>query len=277
MAKVLVLEDLSALNQISGLAAVPLLTAQGHLPAFLPTVVLSTQTEGFGQPVVQTLDDFVVATLNHWQSLATRFDGLLLGYVGNAALLAQLQTWLQTTSCPVRLLDPVLGDEGALYPGLTPALVTAMRAMLLAVDIITPNWTELGLLVGQAWQQQPPRPRLERALRKLQRDFPRLTVVVTGIAQGGQLGCLWLAKGALRFAGNPAAPGHFYGTGDAFAALLLGYLVRNWSLEQAIKATLTGMATAVQATATGAVERQAGLQLAPLLHQLAKEGCQNDE
>lgn len=277
MAKVLVLEDLSALNQISGLAAVPLLTAQGHLPAFLPTVVLSTQTEGFGQPVVQTLDDFVVATLNHWQSLATRFDGLLLGYVGNAALLAQLQAWLQTTSCPVRLLDPVLGDEGALYPGLTPALVTAMRAMLLAVDIITPNWTELGLLVGQTWQQQPPRPRLERALRKLQRDFPRLTVVVTGIAQGGQLGCLWLAKGALRFAGNPAAPGHFYGTGDAFAALLLGYLVRNWSLEQAIKATLTGMATAVQATATGAVERQAGLQLAPLLHQLAKEGCQNDE
>ena len=278
MAKALIMEDLSALNQISSLAAVPLLTAQGHQPALLPTVMLSTQTEGFGQPAQQALTTFIDATLQHWQTLAVNFAGLLIGYVGNAQLLMQLRKRLATMTIPIRVLDPVLGDNGKLYPGLTSATVTAMQQMLSQATVITPNWTELGWLVNQPWQRQPAISELQRAMQTIQACHPQLTVVVTGVHYERQVGCAWLEADQLRFIGAPPIPGHFYGTGDVFAALLLGYLLCDYPIVKAIQAAQAGVAFAVAASRTcTATERLDGLRLTALLQQLAKEGIRNEK
>ena len=70
---------------------------------------------------------------------------------------------------PIRVLDPVLGDNGKLYPGLTSATVTAMQQMLSQATVITPNWTELGWLVNQPWQRQPAISDLQRASKPYRR------------------------------------------------------------------------------------------------------------
>ena len=115
---VAVVNDLSSFGNCSLTAAVAILAAMGHRPCPLPTAVLSAQSE-FPSFYEKDLTASMPHYLDAWEANHERFDGICTGYFARGGQLdhaAALLTRFRRDST-LTLVDPVMGDGGALYPG----------------------------------------------------------------------------------------------------------------------------------------------------------------
>lgn len=245
----LIAEDLSAVGNISMTEALPILAAFGQRPVPLPTVVLSAQTEGLGEPAKLQTASWLEQTNQQWQEITDlRFDQALIGYVGNVAALTAVQQLLTTWQPMEVVLDPVLGDHGKLYPGLDTNYVSALSSLLELGTVLTPNLTELEILSGVNLTVVD-NEYLQRALQTLNQKLPNpKQIIVTGVKRQNQIGSFWLADGKLQSYFVKYLPRHFSGAGDAFAAILTGYLGRGSTLADSVQQTMNTLQLAMNAT-----------------------------
>ena len=188
----LLIEDFSALGQISLIGALSVLQAMGITTASLPATILSSQTEGFGQPAVLDTEQWIQASLRHWQAQDIEPSGVLIGYLGQCTLAEQLGSWLEQqnlTDC-LKIVDPVMGDQGRLYPGFDHDYVEAVKKLCRHADLITPNWTELCFLAGLPYSL-PTAETLIQGIDQLKAAGINATIIVTGVHLNGQIGCCW--------------------------------------------------------------------------------------
>lgn len=269
-----VIEDFSALGNISSVAAMDVLHGMGVTTAVLPAMFLSSSTEGFGAPVKMTASSWFRQTYAHWQSVShLELDSALIGYLGTttaisevAAIAAAHNQW-QTL-----LVDPVMGDAGRMYDGFAPDYPAEMMKLAKLATIITPNWTELQLLIGEKPTNSDNTDQtITNAVNIIRQRGVKGAVVVTGIHCQGKIGSLTFLphKTMPLFVGNQPFPGHFYGTGDTFAALLVGYLQQGLSIMDAVTKSTAAIQIAVKETASlPPDERVYGMQTRHLLNYL---------
>lgn len=171
-------------------------------------------------------------------------DAVLSGYLGAAATGAVVldAVWRLRESRPGTLFccDPVMGDteHGLFVAADIPAFFA--RSAIPAADIVTPNCFELSLLTGRSLHDLGD---LVAAARHLRRQGPG-TVAVTGVTApllpSGRIGAVvvtaegaWLAETPLLEFPTPP-----HGTGDVFAALLLGRLLTGEQPTEALAKTV---------------------------------------
>jgi len=168
------------------------------------------------------LDALVSGLLQN--DLVGHYTHLLTGYIGSVSFLQSVLATLQTLkeACPdlIYFCDPVLGDKGKLY--VPEELVQVYRDQVVPVaSVLTPNQFELELLTGIEVNDLAS---ARRALSALH-DRGVGTVVLTSCEFGDSGDLLLLAsleggKQVFRVR-QPRIDGHFTGTGDLIAALLL--------------------------------------------------------
>ena len=154
MGRVLCISSQTVYGPVGNSAAVPALQAMGHEVMALPTVVLSNHP-GHGRPVGQAtpaplLADMLKALSN--VKAFERLDTVLTGYFASAAQVIAVAEKIVSLAKQIQglhvLVDPVIGDHGALYVGHDVA--EAIRDHLLPLaTITTPNLFELGWLSGE--------------------------------------------------------------------------------------------------------------------------------
>lgn len=274
----LLMEDLSAVGNISITAALPILAAFGHQVLPLPTMMLSAQTEGFGQPARLDTNPWLQQTAKHWQSLPTmKIDVALIGYIGKVATVKSVAKFLTTWSPTLTVIDPVIGDEGKMYPTLDDDYMDHLAHLLPLANVITPNATELSLFSGVTFAKEPTDAELLAALTKLQRQLPNTTIVVTGVKRGDQIGCCWLEQKTSKLAQYfvPYIPRHFSGAGDVFVAILTGYLTAQMSISDAVTTTMNDLVKAMRITAD--LGYMSGLNLVSILNTITTTQLEDDE
>jgi pyridoxine kinase len=150
MGRVLAISSQTAFGPVGNSAAVPALQAMGHEVIAVPTVVLSNHP-GHGKPAGQAMD--VAAMLGAISKLGVlqNIDAVMTGYFSSSAqviaVAEQIATLVKQNQAVHVLVDPVIGDHGAVY---VPADVAeAIRDRLLPLaTITTPNLFELQWLAG---------------------------------------------------------------------------------------------------------------------------------
>ena len=268
MKTLMIAEDLTALGQISLANALGVVQAQSVRPAMLPTALLSTQSEGFGTPVALSTEEWLETALAQWLDMGEEFAGILIGYVGQTALIDKLSVIIDHFSLPVTVIDPVMGDRGSLYPGLDEDYVVAVRQLCQKATVITPNWTELCLLAGYDPTIECTQELLDTMVEQLRQEGISARVIVTGILGQGTSSTAYQAEKDDQFNWlmAPRIPGHFYGTGDLFSAILASQLVKDVPFERAIQVAHEGLRLAIVQTAPfDEGQRRYGLQLSHLL------------
>lgn len=232
MKHILSIQDLSCVGRCSLTVALPVLSAMGHRCSVLPTAVLSTHT-AFPNPEVADLTHRLAGFARHWQENGVDFDMVSVGYLSDPRQAALVDTILTQLSAPV-ILDPVMGDHGALYRRITPEHIDAMRRLAARAQVLLPNLTEAAALAGLPYREQADEAYLNALTQGLLALGAR-TAVITGVH---------LTDGAIGFYGRNGAgetfcyqgafvPRQFHGTGDLFAAVLAGSLLRGESLAAA--------------------------------------------
>jgi pyridoxine kinase len=271
MPRVAAIHDLSCFGRCSLTVIAPALSAMGVQCCPLPTAVLSSHTGGFG-PVARTdLADQMVRTLDHWGTLGLTFHGVYTGYLaseGQIALAGQAAEALRQPGGLV-VVDPVLGDHGKLYASFTRSMVAAMAQLCRRADVITPNLTEAALLLGETADGAD-----GETLAARLSDGGRRSVVVTGVTPApGLVGCAGFDRdsGTTFTAVGARVEEDYPGTGDLFAAVLTGGLVRGEPLERAARrATDFVRQCAARTLAAGRPSRE-GVEFEPLLGLLCRD------
>lgn len=219
MKRMALLNDLSCFGKCSLSVAMPILSSYGVETVPLPTAILSTHTaEGFGDYVMRDMTDEMEAFAAHWKKLGIRFDGVCTGFFGSVSQLTFARQFLRDFAAPSTLVvvDPVLGDNGALYGCFTEEFVTAMRALCADAQLITPNRTEAALLAGC---------RIDAPVEELLEKLPVPNVIITGVHRGEEIGYCARLNGVWMEIFKPCLPGTLHGTGDVFVSALCGELM----------------------------------------------------
>lgn len=270
--RVMAIHDLSGLGRSSLMAVTPVLSVMGVQVCPVPTAVLSTQTSGFTGYTFVDLTGTMPAYLQHWKTLQMDFDCIYSGFLGSARQIDGVEQALRDFASEDTLvvIDPVLGDDGALYDTMDSAMVTRMQQLIGQADVITPNMTEVKLLLDRPPEEELLAEQLPALLPLLAAKGPA-HIVVTGVHKqdGGRCVCYYeRATAQYQQIDYTELPVCYPGTGDIFAAVLTGGLLQGRGLPESIRLAADFIChTVADAIQTGEPVRD-GVQLEKNLYRL---------
>lgn len=270
-----VVEDLSGFGRCALTVALPVLAAAGVEAVPVPTAVLSSHL-GLPGAVMEDLTHTMRPAAAQYAKLGIRFDAMYTGFLGNVAqadLVREMRDMLcnETT---LFLVDPVMGDHGRLYRSVTDEMVQAMRGLCDTAWVITPNVTEAAALLDIPYRSIQTMDDARQIARRLCDRGSRMTFL-TGIPDGDNTGVLIAVRGEDRveYVSAPRIEGAFHGTGDLFASVLLGALLRGEEAVAAAQQAVDFVSRCVKRTANSGCNPAFGLLFEPELKIL----CQSAE
>lgn len=273
--EVAVIQDLSGFGRCSATIALPVLAAMGNRCETLLTAYLSAHTAypSSDRAVFLDLTDEMTRCSDHWAQLGASFEAIYSGFLGSERQIDVLRAFIARFRRPntLVLVDPVMGDHGKPYSTYTPALCQRMGALAEQADIITPNLTEAALLLEEPYEAVPSGETGMAAWLERLSLGGRRSVVITGVSlSDGAVGagCWDRETGRVSFSQARQEPAHFPGTGDLFASVLLGSLLKGAPLPQSMERAVSFVQTCAAATLELGTPILDGVQFEPLLHLL---------
>lgn len=274
--RVAAIHDLSAFGRCSLTVVMPVLSAMGVQCCPIPTAYLSTHTGGFENMVRLDLTDQMESTICHWESLNLAFDGVYTGYLASerqAELCIRAVEKLRAEG-GIAVVDPVLGDSGRLYSSCTEGLCKAMTELCAHADVITPNLTETAFLLGMNYNDVGGGGEEGLELARRLSDGGRRSVVLTGVSRGADkvgAACYDRETGRSALVMADKVEGQYHGTGDIFATVLTGALVKGKRLVSAAEQAVRFVSLCAARTREQNYPRREGVDFEPLLGHLAEE------
>lgn len=273
MKNALAIHDLSCCSKSSLTVVLPLLEAAGVECAVLPTAILSTQSDGFDDISVTDCSTACTDVMAKWKSLGFSFDAIYSGYLAGedqGGIVADCISSFSRSSSAV-LVDPVLGDNLGLYPGLTEEHVSQMRKLIRRATVITPNWTEAQLLTeGRALYESTSIKRAEEYARRLHEESGAAVVITSVPAALGTLVNLAYDGKECRCFSNDTLSPSLPGCGDMFASLLLSLLLDENSFFVAVRLAGEITTEALRESLRCGREKRMGVMLHPAIKALGR-------
>lgn len=269
MKRIASIQDFSCIGSCSQTIALPVLSAMGVECAALPTALLSAHTafDGF---VSFDLTPQLPAIMAHWRAMQLRFDAVYTGYLASAEQVGLVGALLDGMDerPALTLIDPVMGDNGALYAGFSDAFPQAMRALCGRADVLTPNVTEACLLTGTAYSPVQDAAQTRRLLERLL-ELGCRAAVLTGLRVDGDMAVAALQRdGTGTLVRTSYIPEVFHGTGDLFASTCAGALVQGAPLERAVRLAADYVALTLRRTVQAPDRRWYGVNFQETLPEL---------
>ena len=251
MKKILTIQDISCLGKCSLTVALPIISAMGVETVILPTAVLSTHTL-FMNFTVKDLTDQLVPITDHWKSENVKFDAIYTGYLGSAEEIEIAKKIFDEfkTDDNLIIIDPVMADNGKLYPAFDMAYAKLNAGLCGKADIIVPNITEACFMTDTEYKETYDEDYIKTMLDKLASLGAKI-VVLTGVSLSeGKTGVYGLdTKTGEHFVyQNDRVDAVFHGTGDIFASVTVGALTRGLPLYDAFKLAADYTADTIRVT-----------------------------
>lgn len=251
MKKILTIQDISCLGKCSLTVALPIISAMGVETVILPTAVLSTHTM-FKNFTVKDLTDQLIPITDHWKAEGVTFDAIYTGYLGSAEEIEIAKRIFDEfkTEDNLIIIDPVMADNGKLYPAFDMAYAKQNAALCGKADIIVPNITEACFMTDMEYKESYDEDYIKGMLDKLA-ELGAKIVVLTGVSLSeGKTGVYGLdTKTGEHFVyQNDRVDAVYHGTGDIFASVTVGAVTRGLSLYEAFKLAADYTADTIRVT-----------------------------
>ena len=254
MKRLLTIQDISCVGQCSTTVALPLISACGIECAILPPALLSNHTaQGFKGWSFCDLTAELAKVEAKWVEQDIKFDAFYTGYVCESHIDPILSIF-RTCANPgaIRIVDPAMADNGVLYKGFAADFPSKMARLCQGADYLLPNLTEAALLVGRE-------PKLSGYSKSEIADLigalhglGAKNVVLTGVSfSETDLGTAVSDGKTIEYDFNRRLPCMFHGTGDVFASVFAGAIMRGRSALESSALAADIVCAAIQATEAG--------------------------
>ena len=262
MKRVVTVQDISCLGKCSLTVALPVISAMGVETCVIPTAVLSTHTvfKGF---TFHDLTGEIAPVMEHWKKENFRFDAIYTGYLGSFEQLELMKRLIDDFGGKetLAIVDPCMADNGKLYPGFTQEFAFAMAKLCGKADIVVPNMTEASFMLGVPYRAGGTYD--EAYLKKIIKDIAALgakKVVLKGVEfqedqpsfknVAGKIGIVAYdaEKDVFTSYFHDKIPQNFHGTGDIFASVFTGAVLRGLTLEESYSLAADFVVEAIKET-----------------------------
>lgn len=233
--RLLTIQDISCVGQCSLTVALPVISACGIETAILPSSVLSNHTAGYSAWTFCDLTDEMPKILNQWKKENVDFDAFYTGYVSKAQI-PYILNIMEEVARPgaLRIIDPVMGDNGKLYAGFDEDFPVEMRKLINGADVILPNMTEASLLLGKPYVESGYSQEFIEDMLKELYALGVKNVVLTGVSlEEGKLGVACYDGEKTQFYFTEHMPVSMHGTGDVYSSSFAGSMMRGKSVIEA--------------------------------------------
>ncbi len=260
MKQILLVNDVVGYSHVGFAAMQPILTYLGHSVYNLPTALVSN-TLDYGHFNIMETTDYMRGTIPVWHRLGFRFDAVCTGLMFSeeqASLVSGFCRQLRSEGTTV-FVDPIMGDGGRLYNGLTERQVELMRDMVSVADLTFPNYTEACLLAGIPYKKEGLS--WDEATEMMDRiiELGAQAVIITSARIDGQC-CVVGRRSAEPLDGfrqyrdeGPyfrlnynEIPKAFHGTGDIFSAVLIGHLMNGERLSDSTQTAMSVVSSLIE-------------------------------
>ena len=270
--KIAVINELCGFGKCSISVSLPVISAMKIQCCPLPTAIFSDHT-GFESFYSTDFTEHMEPYMDEWAKLGLRFNGILTGFLGSVTQIETVKRFMRlfkTDECCV-VIDPVMGDNGKLYPTYPESLALKMRELLPYADILTPNLTEVCILTDTEYRPDISDSELEKLCEKLC-DKGAKSIVVSGLDRGDTLENFIYRRGkpsstVIETKAGPCRSG----TGDVFSSIVCGSAVNGLELEQGVRLASSFIAKALRLTVKTGLPGTDGICFEPLLWELGKE------
>lgn len=237
MKRIITVQDISCVGKCSLTVALPIISAMGVETCVLPTAVLSTHT-AFKNFTFRDLTADITPVCNHWKNEKFHFDAIYTGYLGSFEQLSLVEKIFSDFAAndSLVIVDPCMADNGKLYSGFTQEFAFAMANLCSKADVIIPNMTEASFMLGMEYKPCGyDKNYIEDLIRKLA-ALGAKNVVLKGIQfDEEKLGIAVYDSSSdkTQWYFHKKMAQSFHGTGDIFASVVTGALMRGMSLYDA--------------------------------------------
>lgn len=270
--KMALVNDITGYGRCSIAVELPIISALKVQACVLPTAILSVHT-GFPTYYIDDYTDRMKPYIQSWKDNKLEFDGIMTGFLGSAGQIDIVLDFIgdfKTDHTKV-IVDPVMGDNGRLYPSYTEELCRNMRRLLARADVLTPNLTEACRLLDIPYPEGGvvDTSQLQAMAEALSAKGPS-QIVLTGIHIGSDIGNYIYERGdaselqTARKVGSDRS-----GTGDVFAAVVGGLLVQGRSLSYAVREAAAFISKAMTYTEELQLPTNCGLAFEEVLTELS--------
>ena len=274
--RVLAVHDLCSFGRCSLTAAIPVISALGSQVCPFPTAWFSNNLT-YGDFHFTDFTPQMTGFMDQWEKLGFHYDALYSGFLADASQVSVVLEAIRRFggSDALIVVDPVMGDDGAMYPIFTPAFVDEMRRLVGKATLITPNYTEACLLLGRPLAK-PTEDAIPDAsdLKGMCRELSELgagQVVITSVPA---------AEGLIKVVDYDARTGLYEerlterialttcGTGDLFTSVMTAALLRGFDLSQATRLAMEFTSFVIDYTHRSGSDVREGVQIEPCLGRL---------
>lgn len=274
--KIAAIHDMSGVGRCSMTVLMPVLSALGCQVCPLPTALLSNHSE-YKNFYFFDFTEHMEEYYSNWEKNKEEFDCLYSGFIGSEKqinIMLDIINKIKSKKDVLVVVDPVMGDHGITYKTYTDKMVEKMSQLVHKADIITPNMTEASILLGEKYLDH----RIDTALLKsyLQRlcSLGPDICVITGIAtmDGENINACYDKRNneywkiPFRFVDK-----RYPGTGDLFTSLLVGYLMNDKKLPEAIEEASRFVSLAVKKTYEAGTPSREGVLFEKIMKELYNE------
>lgn len=240
MKDVLLVNDMPGVGKVALGTMIPILSNMKVNVHNLPTALISNNF-GHGKAEIYDLTDYMESAVKLWKELDFKFDIITTGILMNKKQVKIVEDITKyQKKRPLLIADPIMGDNGKVYPGLPKEIVDAMKEIVKIADIIVPNSTEVSLILDEEY---PNTVIDEDSILLWIKKFKKIgakSIIITSVeTNDGHFVYGYDHKTdeiiKIKYTHYPVK---FGGTGDIFSALLTGRLAHGDSLYQACKYSL---------------------------------------
>lgn len=247
--KIAVINDFCGFGRCSIAVSLPIISAMGIQCCPLPTAIFSNHT-GYESFYRTDYTEHMSAYMNEWNKLDLHFDGILTGYLASPDQIDIVSRFIKRfkKENTITVIDPVMGDDGRLYPAYSPLLAERMKALVEYADILTPNLTEACILTDTEYRKDMNEEELFLLCNKLSDVGPKI-VVISGLEIEGDLANFVYesGKGAHMIREHKVGTCRA-GTGDVFSSIIAADAVNGNSINNAVLHASSFVAKALKRT-----------------------------
>lgn len=273
--KVAAINDLSGMGKCSLSVALPILSALKVQCCPIPTAILSNQT-GFNEYTFLDLTNEIENYYQTWRKLSLNIDTIYSGFLGSINQIDIVIHFIKENPNALVIVDPVLGDDGVLYPIFNSNTCLKMKELVKHSNLITPNLTEACLLIDKESRKDYNEEDLVDIAKSLC-DLGPEKVIITGIIKDDMIYNLSYDREteSYFFYGLKYDKRSYSGTGDIFVSIICALITNNYDLEFAVKVASDFIYKCVSYTTLYEKDRNQGVMFEVFLNDLTSLNKEN--
>lgn len=232
--KIAVINDFCGFGRCSIAVQLPIISSLKIQCCPMPTSIFSNHT-GYDSFYYTDFTKHMISYIDEWKKLNLKFNAVLTGFLASTQQIEIVKYFFNSLENTIKIVDPVMGDNGNLYPTYSNDLAQKMKELICFADILTPNLTEACILTDTKYNKNISNDELTLICDKLSSINPK-KIVISGIERDEHIENFIYEQGKnYQIIKENKIYGCRSGTGDVFSSIIAADIVNSIDFDLSVR------------------------------------------